>query len=175
MGVLASPYFHPFNLYFSIMEAPSFIPIKTYLSDAQFESPNAPAIFLSDVSNGEAVNKISIDVQTKANTDLSMYLIELHTTISPQLVSNGNDVFCLKLTYCSLIQITDNNIDDKSLRKLLMVDIPQSMYDPLRALVWDVTNASGFPGIMMGDFSFAERYSNQSIAKVESSSSPFCS
>ena len=143
------------------MEAPAFITIKTYLSDVQFESPNAPVIFLGNISNGQAVNKISFDVQTKANVDLSMYLIELHTTISPQLVSDGNDVFCLKLTYCSLIQIIDNNLDDKSLRKLLMVDIPQSMYDPLRALVWNISTASGFPGIMMGDFSFAERYSTQ--------------
>lgn len=169
------------------MEAPAFITIKTYLSDAQFESPNAPVIFLGNISNGQAVNKISFDVQTKANADLSMYLIELHTTISPQLVSDGNDVFCLKLTYCSLIQIADKDMDDKSLRKLLMVDVPQSMYDPLRAMVWDISTASGFPGIMMEDFSFAERYSHQlkdeksncSIAKDEDlmmgSSHPLCS
>ena len=140
---------------------PAFSAIKTFLHDLEFFSPNAPALFLSEDTSGEAVNKISIDVQTKANADLSMYLIELHTTISPQLVSDGNDVFCLKLTYCSLIQIADKDMDDKSLRKLLMVDIPQSMYDPLRALVWNISTASGFPGIMMGDFSFAERYSNQ--------------
>lgn len=140
---------------------PAFSAIKTFLHDLEFFSPNVPALFLSEDTSGEAVNKISIDVQTKANADLSMYLIELHTTISPQLVSDGNDVFCLKLTYCSLIQIADKDMDDKSLRKLLMVDIPQSMYDPLRALVWNISTASGFPGIMMGDFSFAERYSNQ--------------
>lgn len=145
------------------MNTPSFFPIKMYISEAYFISPNAPTYFLGHVTDGEAVNKISINVQTKANEDSSLYLVELHTSIMPKLLSNGNDVFCLEVTYCSLIHIVDENLDEESLRKLLTVDVPQSLYEPLRAFVWTITTASGFPGIMMEDFDFAKRNSDSSL------------
>lgn len=132
------------------------------MKEAQFESPNTPALFLSEILNGEAVNKIAIDVQTKANTDLSLYIVELHATIIPQLVSDEKDIMELNVSYCSIVQVLGRDIEAEALRKLLMVDIPQDLYGPLRALVFAISSASGFPGIMIGDFDFSERYSEPS-------------
>lgn len=145
------------------MEKPKYTIVKTYLKEVQFESPNTPALFLGEILHGEAVNQISIDVQTKANTDLSLYIVELHASIIQQLVSGGKDIMGLNVRYCSMIQITDSGIEADALRRLLTVDIPQDLYRPLRALVFAISTASGFPGIMMGDFDFSKRYSEPSI------------
>ena len=139
------------------MEKPTYTTVKTYLKELQFESPNTLALFLDEILNGEAVNKISIDVQTKANTDLSLYIVELHATIIPQLVSDEKEIMELNVTYCSIVQVLDSDIEAEALRKLLMVDIPQDLYGPLRALVFAISSASGFPGIMIGDFDFSKR------------------
>lgn len=144
------------------MEKPKYTTVKTYLKEVQFESPNTPAFFLGEILHGEAVNQIPIDVQTKANIDLSLYIVELHASIIPQLVTDGKDIMGLNVTYCSIIQITDSDIEADALRRLLTVDIPQDLYGPLRALVFAISSASGFPGIMIGDFDFSERYSEPS-------------
>lgn len=140
------------------MEAPAFMPIKTYLKSVEFESPNTPNLFFN--AESAANLGISIDVQSKIAEDTSLYLVELHTSLTPKI--NEQIVFNLKLIYSTLVEIVDKDIDDETRKHLLTVIIPQSMYNPLRALVWDITLASGFPPIMMSDYNFINQ-ANSSV------------
>lgn len=140
------------------MNTPAFMPIKTYLKGVEFESPNTPELFFN--AESAANLEISIDVQSKVSDD-TYYLVELHTRLTPKI--GEQVVFNLKLVYSTLVEILDKNMDDDQHKFLLTVVIPQSMYNPLRALVWDLTSASGFPPIMMTDYDFATHQANAEI------------
>lgn len=137
------------------MDTPAFMPIKTYLKGVEFESPNTPELFFNVESAANL--EISIDVQSKVSDD-TYYLVELHTRLIPKI--GEQVVFNLKLVYSTLVEILDKNMDDEQRKFLLTVVIPQSMYNPLRALVWELTSASGFPPIMMNDYDFAVHQAN---------------
>ena len=140
------------------MNTPAFMPIKTYLKGVEFESPNAPELFFN--AESAANLEISIDVQSKVSDD-TYYLVELHTRLIPKI--GEQVVFNLKLVYSTLVEILDKNMDDEQRKFLLTVIIPQSMYNPLRALVWELTSASGFPPIMMNDYDFATHQVNTEL------------
>lgn len=141
------------------MDTPTFMPIKTYLKSVEFDSPNTPEMFFN--ANSAANLEISIDVQSRVAEDTSLYLVELHTCLTPKI--NEQLVFNLKIVYSTLVEITDKEMDDETRKYLLTVVVPQSMYNPLRALVWKLTLESGFPPIMMNDYDFATHQANNDI------------
>ena len=141
------------------MDTPTFMPIKTYLKSVEFDSPNTPEMFFN--ANSAANLEISIDVQSRVAEDTSLYLVELHTCLTPKI--NEQLVFNLKIVYSTLVEITDKEMDDETRKCLLTVIVPQSMYNPLRALVWKLTLESGFPPIMMNDYDFATHQANNDI------------
>ena len=133
------------------METPAFMPIKTFLKEVVFESPNTPDLFFN--AESAANLEISIDVQSRVAEGTSLYLVELHTSLTPKITERV--VFNLKLIYSTLVEIADQELEDETRKHLLTVIVPQSMYNPLRALVWKLTLESGFPPIMMNDYDFA--------------------
>lgn len=141
------------------MDTPTFMPIKTYLKSVEFDSPNTPEMFFN--ANSAANLEISIDVQSRVAEDTSLYLVELHTSLTPKI--NEQLVFNLKIVYSTLVEITDKEMDDETRKYLLTVVVPQSMYNPLRALVWKLTLESEFPPIMMNDYDFATHQANTDI------------
>lgn len=141
------------------MDTPTFMPIKTFLKSAEFDSPNTPEMFFN--ANSAANLEISIDVQSRVAEDTSLYLVELHTCLTPKI--NEQLVFNLKIVYSTLVDITDKEMDDETRKYLLTVVVPQSMYNPLRALVWKLTLESGFPPIMLNDYDFATHQANTDI------------
>ena len=141
------------------METPAFMPIKTFLKKVVFESPNTPDLFFN--AESAANLEISIDVQSRVAEDTSLYLVELHTCLTPKI--NEQLVFNLKLVYSTLVEITDKEMDNETRKYLLTVVVPQNMYNPLRALVWKLTLESGFPPIMMNDYDFATHQANTDI------------
>lgn len=141
------------------METPAFISIKTFLKETVFESPNTPDLFFN--AESAANLEISIDVQSRVAEDSSLYLVELHTCLTPKI--DERVVFNLRLIYSTLVEITDKEMDDETRKYLLTVIVPQSMYNPLRALVWKLTLESGFPPIMMNDYDFAAHQASTDI------------
>lgn len=141
------------------METPAFMPIKTFLKEVVFESPNTPDLFFN--AESAANLEISIDVQSRVAEGTSLYLVELHTSLTPKITERV--VFNLKLIYSTLVEIADQELEDETRKHLLTVVVPQSMYNPLRALVWKLTLESGFPPIMMNDYDFATHQANTDI------------
>lgn len=141
------------------METPAFMPIKTFLKEVVFESPNTPDLFFN--AESAANLEISIDVQSRVAEGTSLYLVELHTSLTPKITERV--VFNLKLIYSTLVEIADQELEDETRKHLLTVILPQSMYNPLRALVWKLTLESGFPPIMMNDYDFATHQANTDI------------
>lgn len=137
------------------MQTPNFHLIKTFLKEVVFESPNTPELFFSEEVSANM--EINIDHKSKVS-DGKYYLVELYVSLRPRI--SDKLIFGIKLTYSSLIEVLDKDVDQEELEYLLKVVIPQSMYDPLRNLVWKLTTKSGFPPVMMKDYDFATHLEN---------------
>lgn len=125
--------------------------IYTYLKSVEFDSPNTPNMFFDTL--GVANNKITLNSISKVSADKSIYLVELHCTVTP--VINNQIIFSVKVIYSSLIRFSDNDIDEQQRDYILKVEVTQQLFNPLRSLIWNLTEKSGFPGIMLNDFNFA--------------------
>ena len=132
------------------METHIFTPIKTYFKELSFNSPYVPIIFINEVSITKI--DISLGVATKRLDDLSLYEVELHSEISAR-TSNGT-VFSLKVIYATLLEILKEDMSKEEMDELLCVRIPQNMYNYLRVFVWNLTQSSGFPPIMLKEHEF---------------------
>ena len=151
------------------METPAFMPIKTFLKEVVFVSPNTPDLFFN--AESAANLEISIDVQSRFAEDTSLYLVELHTSLTPKI--NERVIFNLRLIYSTLVEVANKDLEDETRKYLLTVVVPQSMYNPLRALVWKLTLESGFPPIMMNDYDFATHQANIGLKPSDNSEMSF--
>lgn len=136
------------------METP-FMIIRTFLKNVEFSSPNTPGLFFSN--NGAASMGVSIDVQTKVAEGTSLFLVDLITRLTPKV--EDQVIFDIQLTYSALVEL-DTALDEDTRKRILQVLVPQNLYNPLRALVWDITSASGFPPFMLNDYDFTSNTAN---------------
>lgn len=127
----------------------SFKTLQNYVSNIGFKTSNVPDLFFSEDSLGNL--DISIGIKPRLLDDLHQ-IVELQACLTSKL--EDEIVFCLNVTYSSFGRILEENPDDEQLNSILTDLIPQSMYDHLRALVWEITSASGFTPIMMEDYNF---------------------
>ena len=127
----------------------SFKTLQNYVSNIEFKTSNVPDIFFSEDSLGNL--DITIGIKPRLLDDLH-YIVELQACLTSKL--EDEIVTILEITYSSFGRILEENPDDKQLNSILTDLIPQSMYDHLRALVWEITSASGFSPIMMEDYEF---------------------
>ena len=132
------------------MQTPNYRIIKDYyLKEIVFESPNTPELFFSEETTG--TKEITFDTTSKIS-DNKYYLVDLHVSIRTRIPDGL--VFGVNLTYSILIEALDDDVDQEELEYLLKVVIPQSLFNPLRNMVWSITTQSGFPPIMLNDHDF---------------------
>lgn len=149
------------------MESP-FMIIRTFLKDVEFSSPNTPGLFFSN--NSTATMGVTIDVQAKVADGTSLFLVDLITRVMPKVEEQV--IFDIQLTYSALVEL-DITLDEDTRKRILQVLVPQNIYNPMRALVWKITNASGFPPFMLNDYDFMSNAvgnaSENTVNDIESS------
>lgn len=127
----------------------SFKTLQNYVSNIEFKTSNVPDLFFSEDNLGNL--DISIGIKPRLLDDLH-YIVELHACLTSKL--EEEIVTILEITYSSFGRIIDENLNAEQINEILTDVIPGNMYDPLRALVWEITSASGFTPIMMEDYNF---------------------
>lgn len=132
------------------MEKPIYMPFKTYLKEVLFDSPRAPIVFINDNNNA----KVEINLWREHNVleESSIYEVELHADIVAK-TCNGV-AFNMNVVYGTIVEIFEANISEEELHNILNVEIPQFMYNPLKAFVWNFTKESGFPPVMLREYDF---------------------
>lgn len=133
------------------MEAP-FMIIRTFLKDVEFSSPNTSRLFFSN--NSTASMGVTIDVQAKVAEGTSLFLVDLITRVTPKVEEQV--IFDIQLTFSALVEL-DITLDEDTRKRILQVLVPQNIYNPMRALIWDITTASGFPPLMLNDYDFVSK------------------
>ena len=138
--------------------------LKTYLKQVKYDTLAMPQVFFDEHADGNL--KVAFTVNVKKNQKGELHLVDLWTTLQPT-VDGTVEVSKLQVCYSALVCITDKNLSEEEYKRVLKEDVPQTMYNAIRALVWDITNASGCPPIMMTDYTFSQEKGEEGLNYVD--------
>jgi preprotein translocase subunit SecB len=138
--------------------APSFNIVGQYIRDLSFENPGAPGSILAGGAN-PAFN-VSINVQVKKQTD-DVYAVEI--TLNAKAEREQTVLFNVELVYGGLFRV--RNVAENQLPPLLMIECPRQLFPFARQVLANVTQAGGFPPLMMEPVDFVAIY-QQNLARM---------
>lgn len=131
--------------------APSISIAGQYIRDLSFENPDAPG---SIISTGSAPQfNVGINVGVKKQDD-NTYAVEL--SINAKTERDSKVLFSVELIYGGLFRIT--NVPENQMAIVLMIECPRLIFPFARQVIANVTQAGGFPPLMMEPVDFAAIY-----------------
>lgn len=101
------------------------------------------------------------DFRTEVNTSISTaspegghyHLVKIELSIV-MITENNALAYRLTMAYSAVVGVENENLTDDEMHKILHSDIPQQLFDNIRAVVWQITRESGFP-LMLKDDTFS--------------------
>tara|TARA_B100000945_G_scaffold305244_1_gene291534 strand:- start:2656 stop:3066 length:411 start_codon:yes stop_codon:yes gene_type:complete len=116
--------------------------VAKYIKDINFKIPDAKSYFLieKNISN----YKINFDIKSRKIKD---NILEIDTNL--KLLSNESSENEIKVSilFSTLISIKNNQTDKNILEKIILVDVPTSIYPDIRNIVIFLFEKSGFKKI----------------------------
>lgn len=138
--------------------APGFNIVGQYIGDLSFENPGAPGSIVA--GGGNPAFNVSINVQVKKQAE-DLYAVEL--TLNAKADRESAVLFNIELVYGGLFKV--RNIVENQLPPLLMIECPRMLFPFARQVLANVTQAGGFPPLMMEPVDFVAIY-QQNLARV---------
>ncbi len=120
--------------------------VGKYIKDLDFKIPN-PKVF-SLLSKNISNYKISIDIKSNQIKDK---IIEVETTLSLTPSENEIEKITTKIIYSTIIQLNDALTDKKEIEKIILINVPTTIYPELRKIFLFVFENSGFKDIKIKD------------------------
>lgn len=125
--------------------------VKTYLNDVKFVSPHTPEVFMGQYPMLDL--DINMWVNVKRDQTETMFLVSLSLDLKPR---DGDKVFFnLQMVYSALLKIKGDDVSEEVIDRIVKLEVPQYLYGFMRAMVWNITNESGFTPVMLKDYDFA--------------------
>lgn len=143
--------------------APSLSIIGQYVRDLSFENPGAPETILAGGSNPGF--NVSINVQVKNQAE-EVYAVELTTNAKAE--RDGKLLFNIELVYGGVFRV--RNVQQNQLPPLLMIECPRMIFPFARQIMANVTQAGGFPPLLMEPVDFVAIYQQNLKAMAEKNS-----
>ena len=138
--------------------APSLNIIGQYVRDLSFENPGAPGTILAGGASPQF--NVSINVQVK-NQSEDIYAVELTTNAKAE--RDGTVLFNIELVYGGIFRV--RNVQQNQLPPLLMIECPRLIFPFARQVMANVTQAGGFPPLLMEPVDFVSIY-QQNLAAM---------
>jgi len=132
--------------------------VGQYIKDLSFENPRAPASILG--GTGQPKFNVSINVGFNKQAD-DVYAIELNFTAKAERESGV--LFNVELIYGGLFRL--KNWPEAQLSLMLMVECPRILFPFARQVLANVTQAGGFPPLLMDPVDFMQIY-RQNMAQM---------
>ena len=120
--------------------------IGKYIKELDFKIPN-PKIF-SLLSKSISNYKINIDIKSN---QLKERIIEVEISLNLTPIKDDLEKINTKIIYSTLIEINDNIIDKKEIKKIILIDVPSQVYPELRKIFIFVFENSGFKDIKISN------------------------
>ncbi len=137
---------------------PSLSIVGQYVRDLSFENPDAPASIMGAAA-APAIN-VGINVAVKKQTD-EVYAVEL--TLTAKAERENSVLFNVELIYGGLFKIV--NVPENQMAPALMIECPRLIFPFARQVLANVTQAGGFPPLLMEPVDFAGIY-RQNLSRM---------
>jgi preprotein translocase subunit SecB len=127
---------------------PDFEILNQYTKDLSFEAPSSPRIFFEKL---EGAPKVEMGLEVKS-AKLADELFEIALTLKITNKLEERALFVIDLTYAAVAAIHLKGEDD--IKRMVTKTIPAHIFPYVRALVSEVTGASGFAPFMLNPIDF---------------------
>ena len=116
--------------------------ISKYIKDLDFKIPN-PKVF-SLLSKNISNYKINIDIKSNQIKDR---IIEVETALNLTPSKDEIEEITTKIIYSTIIEINDALKDKKEIEKIILINVPTTIYPELRKIFLFVFENSGFKDV----------------------------
>jgi len=121
--------------------------IGKYIKDLNFNIPNPKTFFLlsKDITN----YKINIDIKSN---QVKPNIIEVLTTLNLTPTRNDFERINTKIIFATVVELSDKKkIDRNELEKIILIDVPSSIYSELRTIFVSLFENCGFKDVKISE------------------------
>ena len=120
--------------------------IGKYIKDLNFKIPN-PKVF-SLLSKNISNYKINIDIKSNQIKDR---IIEVETALNLTPSKTEIEEITTKIIYSTIIELNSALTDKKEIEKIILINVPTTIYPELRKIFLFVFENSGFKDVKIRD------------------------
>ena len=116
--------------------------VSKYIKDIGFKIPDSKSYFLleKNISN----YKINFDIKSRKIKD---NILEIDTNLRLQSKVSKENEIQVSILFSTLINLKKNITDKKDLEKIILIDVPTSIYPEIRSVLVFLFEKSGFKKI----------------------------
>jgi len=120
--------------------------IGKYIKDLNFNIPNPKTFFLlsKDITN----YKINIDIKSN---QVKPNIIEVLTTLNLTPTRNDFERINTKIIFATVVELSDKKIDRNEMEKIILIDVPSSIYSELRTIFVSLFENCGFKDVKISE------------------------
>ena len=126
--------------------------VSKYIKDLSFKIPEAKSYFLLEKNIRNY--RIKVDVTSKK---LKENIIEIDTNLYFEPKEKDKDNFKVSILFSSLINY-EKKIDGKELEKIVLIEVPTTVYPDIKKIVSLLFEKSGFKEFNLPEMNFQKLY-----------------
>ena len=120
--------------------------IGKYIQKLNFNIPNPKTFFLlsKDIEN----YKINIDIKSN---QVKQNIIEVLTSLNLKTTKDNFEKIDTKIVFATLIELSSDKINKEKIEKIVLVEVPTTIYGELRKIFINLFECSGFKDIKISE------------------------
>ena len=120
--------------------------IGKYIQKLNFNIPNPKTFFLlsKDIKN----YKINIDIKSN---QVKQNIIEVLTSLNLNTAKDNFEKIDTKIVFATLIELSSDKINKEEIEKIVLVEVPTTIYGELRKIFINLFECSGFKDIKISE------------------------
>ena len=126
--------------------------VSKYIKDLSFKIPGAKSYFFLEKNIRNY--RVKIDVTSKK---LKENIIEIDTNLYFEPKDRDRDNFKISILFSSLINY-EKKIDGKELEKIVLIEVPTTVYPDIKKIVSSLFEKSGFKEFDLPEMNFQKLY-----------------
>jgi len=120
--------------------------IGKYIKELNFNIPSTKAFYL--LSKNIVNYKINIDIKSNS---VKQNVIEVLTSLNLSPTRSDFEVINSKIIFATIIELQNEKIEKDQLEKIILVDVPSSIYNELRKIFVGLFESSGFKDVKISE------------------------
>jgi len=119
--------------------------ISKYIKNLEFNIPNPKTFYLlsKEISN----YKINININSN---QIENNIIEVQTTLNLIPTKENFEKIKTNITHSTIVEVTEG-VEKKDIEKIILIDVPNEIYNELRSIFIYIFETSGFKDIKIGE------------------------